>query len=221
MKVSRLLITGALAVLAIAVSSYADSGSQPAGSTTPSAGAAGSSAMPVSLEQYFNDRGIYADGAQFTDGIDKDGYACSSNLLAVQKWTGVPFTLNSVQGVSNVVTCAGQKIALAQPGHFSKLDMLALAVNGAQADQVFTVTYADNSTQDFKQSLSDWAQPDDNSGEAKAVTMEYRDQSDGSRDENTYYIFRYSFDLNATNGLQSLKLPVNENVKVFALTLVP
>lgn len=227
MKASRILAIGTLATLAIALSSCASSKVQPTAETQPSthptAETADSPPVPVSLAQYFNDQGIYPDGAQFSSsaGVDGDGYACSSNLLSIVHWNGVPFQIGAPDRSSNVITCHGQAISLAQPGHFSKLEMLAIAVNGAQANQVFTVAYADNSTQSFTQSLSDWAQPDDNPGELQAVSMDYRNGSDGSKDENTFYLYSYSFSLNPTNTLQSLKLPDNDNVKVFGLTLVP
>lgn len=228
MKTPRLFIIGALALVAVAVSSCTPSASEnplgaptvpPAATTTP----VNSPPVPVSLTSYFNNQGIYPDGASFSSGggIDGDGFACSSNFLGtVQTCNGVPFQLGSAINSSNVIACAGQTIAL-PPGNFSKLQMLAIAVNGAQADQPFTVTYADNSTHAFTQSLSDWAQPDSNGGESQAVTMDYRDQFDGTKDENAYYLYSYSFDLSPTNGVQSLKLPDNDNVKVFALTLVP
>ncbi|HTV42714.1 MAG TPA: hypothetical protein VMF08_19275 [Candidatus Sulfotelmatobacter sp.] len=224
MKASRILVGGAVATLAIALTSCATPKVHPAVSTQPAAATADlPPPMPVSLAQYFNDQGIYPDGAQFPSsaGVDGDGYACSSNLLSVAHWNSVPFQIGGSDRSSNVITCNGQAIALAQPGHFSKLEMLAIAVNGAQANQPFTVVYADNSTQSFTQSLSDWAQPDDNPGELQAVSMDYRNQSDGSKDDNTFYLYSYSFSLNPTNTLQSLKLPDNDNVKVFGLTLVP
>lgn len=219
MKTSRFLITGTCVLLAIAVSSCANSDIPSTAAPPTTVGTM--PPAPVSLAPYFNGQGIYPDGVSFSGGIDGDGFACSSNLLgAVQTWNGVPFQFGSAINGSNVITCAGQTIAL-PPGHFSKLQMLAIAVNGAQADQPFTVTCADNSTHTFSQSLSDWAQPDSNTGESQAITMDYREQSDGSKDENTYYIYGYSFDLNPTNAVQSLKLPDNDNVKIFSLTLVP
>jgi hypothetical protein len=222
MKAPLILVTGALAVLAIAVSSCANSESHSAGGTNSAAApVAHSPAVPVSLAQYFNSQGIYPDGAQFSGGIDHDNYACSSNLLAAQTWNGVPFQPGTAIAGSNVIACQGQTIPLAQSGHFSRLEMLAIAVNGAQADQNFTVTSDDNSSQTFTQSLSDWAQPDSNPNESTAITMEYRDQGDGTKDESTYYIYSYSFALDSTKTPQSLKLPDNNNVIVFALTLVP
>jgi hypothetical protein len=227
MKKSGILITGAVAILAIAISSCANSGTQSAGTTAatpaPAAMASKDSAppMPVSLVQYFNQQGIYPDGAQFSGGADGDGFACSSNLLAAETWHGVPFQTGLSIGGPNVITCKGQSIALAQSGHFSKLEMLATAVNGGQENQDFSVMYGDNSNSDDTLSLSDWAQPDSYTGEAVAMTMEYRIQSDGSKDDNAFYLYRYSINLDASKSLQSLKLPDNDNVKVFALTLVP
>jgi len=233
MKASGILITGALAVLAIAVTSCTNTKTQSTAAATPPAASADSSppppavtpalapGVPVSLGQYFNDQGIYPDDAQFSGGIDRDGYGCSSNFLASLKWNGMPLQIDPHIGGTNVITCAGQTIALTQSGHFSRVEILALAVNGGQDDQDFTVTYADGSTHTFTQSVSDWAQPDSNSGESVAITMNYRDQSDGTKDDNAFYIFGYSFALDSSKTPQSLKLPDNNNVKVFAMTLVP
>jgi hypothetical protein len=225
MKTSGILITGAMAILAIAVSSCATTGTHTADEAVPAPVAPASKSdlppVPVSLVQYFNQQGIYPDGAQFSGGVDGDGFACSSNLLAVQTWHNVPFQLGASIGGSNVITCRGQTIALGQTGHFSKLEMLAFAVNGAQENQDFSVIYGDNSTAASTLSVSDWAQPGSYTGETVATTMEYRIQSDGSKDENAFYIYRYSFDLDSGKTLQSLKLPDNDNIKIFALTLMP
>lgn len=223
MKASPALMVGtlAMAMMTVALSSCANSKIHPTAPTPPAPGTADLPPIPISLAHYFNDQGICPDGAHFSTGVDGDGFACSSNLLSVAHWNGVPFQIGASVTTSNVVTCQGQAIALAQPGHFSKLEMLAIAVNGAQSDQVFTVFYGNGSNKSFTQSLSDWAQPDDNPGELQAISMDYRNQSDGSKDENTFYLYSYSFTLNPTNSLQSLKLPDNDDIKVFALTLVP
>lgn len=242
MKISGILITGASALLAIAVCSCAShkaacctakpatataatppvaAPSMPATTSAVAPATTVTGAVPVSLANDFNDQGIYPDGAQFSSGIDRDGYGCSSNLLgSVQIWSGVPFQLGSAINGSNVITCAGQTISL-PAGNFSKLKMLAIAVNGPQESQIFTVNYADNSTQTFNQTLSDWVQYDNNTGEAQVLSMDYRDQSDGTKDQNPYNIYGYSFDLNPAKNVQSLKLPDNRDVKVFAMTLVP
>jgi hypothetical protein len=244
MKTSGILITGVCALVAIAVSSCAHSSDSsqvqpaaPTASTTdtpatasimaPSAAspattaAANSSTVQVSLANDFNNQGIYPDGVQFSGGLDGDGFACSSNLLGTaQTWSGVPFQLGSAINGSNVIACAGQTISL-PAGNFSKLKMLATGVNGSQDSQVLTVTYADNSSQMINQTFSDWVQYDNNTSESQVIAMDYRDQSDGSKDENAYNVYGYSYDLNPAKGVQSLKLPDNNNIKIFAITLVP
>lgn len=225
MKTFHVLIIGAFGlILSFAVSSCASHGNcENCAHPAAAAGApASSSAMPVPLAIFFNTAGIVVDGTTFGGGVDGDGFACSSNLLGTaQSWNGVRFQFGSANKDANVVSCHGQAIPL-PAGKFSKLEMLAIAVNGAQASQNFTITYADtNLNQTFSQSLSDWNSPDSNSGESQVVTMDYRDQADGTRDDTTYYIYGYSFNLNASNAAQSLVLPDNNNVKIFAITLVP
>jgi hypothetical protein len=214
-----------MALLAVVASSCTNSTTSSPITPAPPAAAMAPANMspptPVSLTAYFNDRGIYADGVSFSGGIDGDGFACSSNLLgATVTCGGVLYQLGSAINGSNVISCHGQTLSL-PAGNYSRLQMLALAVNGAQADQAFALTYADNSSQSFTQSFSDWAQPDSNSGETQAITMDYRLQTDGTKDENSYYIFSYSFALNSAKTVQSLKLPDNDNVRIFAVTLVP
>jgi hypothetical protein len=228
MKTSHAFITGASALLlAIAVTSCSTT-EQPASPPAPAAQTMNSTApkttsagTPVTLTGVYNQAGICPDNAEFSGGVDGDGNSCSSNLLgSAQTWNGVTFAIGSANS-SNVISCAGQTIPL-PAGTFSKLQVLAMAVNGAQASQNFSVIYADtNLDKTFTQNLSDWASPDSNDGESVAVTMGYRNQSDGSRDENTYYIFGYSFGLDTNGAAQGLKLPDNDNVKVFAVTLLP
>jgi hypothetical protein len=208
-------------LLSIVIPSCASRGNSSSGPATVAS--AGASPAHVSLTKFFNTDGIYPDGANFSNGdLDGFGFACSSNLLSTARsWNGVQFQLGTADKGSNVVSCSGQTVPL-PPGKFSKLEMLAIAVNGEQESQDFAVTYANtNLNQTFTQSLSDWYQPAGNRGESQAVTMNYRNQSDGTRDARTFYIYGYSFNLNPAGDVQSLVLPDNNNVKVFAITLVP
>ena len=56
-------------------------------------------------------------------------------------------------------------------------------------------------------------------GESKALTMAYRLNSDGSLDNRTFYLYGYSFTLNAGKTPVSLTLPKNRNVIVLAVDL--
>ena len=218
-QTAMLLLSAAVSFRAINVMA-ADASLAPSGQTNTLA-APNSPGVQVPLAKFFNLDGIYPDGAEFSDGVDGDGSGCSSNLLGTaQTWNGTKFDIGSV-GSSNVVSAEGQMIPLPR-GKFSQLKMLAIAVNGAQQSQGFTVIYANtNLNQTFTQNLSDWFSPDNNSGEAQAVTMDYRNQSDGTKDDRQFYIYGYSFSLSATNATTGLKLPDNDDVKVVALTLLP
>lgn len=180
-----------------------------------------STSVPVSLASFFNNVGICLDGVEFTGGLDDDGAACSSNLLgSALTWEDVPFELGS-KSASNVVTCAGQTIDLPS-GSFSSLKILATGVNGDQASQNFAVAYAGaDALQTVTQNVSDWFTPENYDGEKQALTMSYRNQSDGTKDERPFYIYGYTIRLNKTSAVKSLKLPDNTNLKIFAVTLVP
>jgi alpha-mannosidase len=246
MKTSQIIVYGALGLLfAICITSCSmrGSSSQPAAATAAPTAESGpaakpatvqtaesgmanapsnAGAVPVSLVSYFDVNGIVPDNSQFSEGLDGGGFACSSNILRDSfVWKGVPFQLGTPNPGSNVVSCTGQSIPL-PAGKFSKLEMLATGVNGAQESQTFTITYSDSSlNQTNTQSVSDWYQPDGYSGESQAINMDYRDQSDGTRDDEPFYIYGYTFNLNPAGTATSLLLPSDNNVKVFAITLVP
>jgi hypothetical protein len=99
--------------------------------------------------------------------------------------------------------------------------MLATAVDGNQPAQTFTVTYSDNTTQTFTQGLSDWFTPQYYSGESVVSTMAYRIASNGATSPGPCYLYGYSFALKSTKTVASITLPANNNVKVFAIDLVP
>jgi len=51
--------------------------------------------------------------------------------------------------------------------------------------------------------------------------MGHRNNSDRSADNRTFYLYGYSFPLNSSKVLQSLRLPNNGNVVALAITLIP
>ncbi len=179
------------------------------------------SATSVSLSGAFNRTGIYADGSTFsTGGLDGGGFALSANLLGTsQTWMGNTFAIGSA-GSSDVVSTAGQTIAL-PAGQDVSLDLLATGVNGNQTNQTFTVKYSDGTTATFTQSLSDWFTPQNYSGESKAVTMAYRDLSNGTKDNQTFFVYGYTFALNSAKTVSSITLPKDANVEVLAINVSP
>jgi hypothetical protein len=181
--------------------------------------------VSASLANYYNRAGIYTDGTTFTNpptgGIDGGGYAYSGTLLGgSQTWTNTIFNFGPLNA-TNVISGANQTIPLPS-GNYSRLQMLATAVNGNQASQSFVVTYSDASTTTFVQGVSDWFSPQNYSGESKTIPMGYRNSSDGSSSENNaLYLYGYNFVLNPAKTVQSVRLPNNANVIVTAISVVP
>jgi hypothetical protein len=216
MKTRHTLIIGISTLLVSAVVSSGQTKTDAESSTNTTAKAS----VTVPLKSFFNCVGITKDGAAVTGGVDDGGNACSTALLGTSQTAGgVTFKIGPADG-SNVVTTAGQIIPLPS-GAFSSLHLLMIAVNGNQESQNFLVTYSDNTVQTNTQSVSDWFTPNAYPTETQAVSMAYRNASDGTKDEQQCYVFDYSFSLNKTNTVKSVTLPSNANVKIFALTLVP
>jgi hypothetical protein len=180
--------------------------------------------VSASLATFYNRAGIYTDGTTFTNpatgGMDGGGEAYSGTLLGTsQTWSNSVFVFGPLNA-TNVISCAGQTITL-PPGNDSRLGMLATGVQGSQTAQSFVVTYSDATTTTFVQSLSDWFTPQNYAGESKAVTMGHRNNSDGTKDNRTFYLYGYSFALNNAKTVQSIRLPSTANVIVTAISLVP
>lgn len=178
----------------------------------------------VPLASLYNRAGMYTDDTTFTNpatgGIDGVGSAYSATLLGGSLiWTNTLFDFGP-PNVTDVVSAAGQTLSL-PPGNYSALRMLATGVEGDQTSQSFVVTYTNNTTTTFSQNLSDWFTPQNYSGEFQAVTMGHRNISNGTADNRTFYLYGYSFNLNGTNTVQSLRLPSDGNVVVLAISLVP
>ena len=175
----------------------------------------------VDLSSAFNRTGIVADGATFAGGgLDGDGYALSSSLVGTSLTAGGAIFDLGPAGAEDVVSAAGQVIAL-PAGRDSALKLLATGVNGAQANQTFTVTYTDGTTATFVQSISDWAVPQGFAGESTALTTAYRDTSRGTQQGGRFSVYEYTLALDPTKVVKSLTLPNDANVEVFAATLVP
>jgi hypothetical protein len=178
----------------------------------------------VNLSSAFNVTGIVTDNSTFTNGgLDAGGTngmgeAYSATLLGTQKTVGGATFYFGAPNVPNSVT--SQQIGLSG-GPYSTLRMLATGVNGNQLAQTFTVTYVDGTTSTFTQSLSDWFTPQNFPGETKGISMAYRDNSLGQKDNRTFLLYEYTFALTKGEQVSSITLPSNSNVVVLAMTLMP
>jgi subtilase family serine protease len=175
----------------------------------------------VILSPAFNINGLVTDGVPFT-GNGLDGGLNGSITAYSANLTGVEQTIGGVAfyfGPANALDAVSAKTVSLPPGQFSTIMLLATAVNGYQPAQVFKVTYSDGSASTFTQNLSDWFTPQNFSGETKAITMPYRDNGQGQRDNRTFYLYEYKFTLSANKTVASITLPNNRNVVVVAASL--
>lgn len=174
---------------------------------------------PVNLSLSYNANAVYAEGTRFSSSrsLDQVGNALPAELLrATVAWGDTTFLL-APPNLPNAVT--SQTIPL-PAGGFDGLKMLALAINGDQNSQIFTVTYADGTSSSFTQSVSDWYTPENFPGESRAVHLPYRLTGEGERDEREFYVYGYSFPLDDKKAVRTLTLPQNPQVVVLAVTLV-
>jgi hypothetical protein len=150
--------------------------------------------------------------------LDGDGYAYAGSLLGTSLiWGGSTFSIGAA-GAADALS--GGTLAL-PAGNDATVSILAAAVNGAQLNQSFVVTYTDGSTSVFEQSMSDWYSPRNFTGESQALKMADRIGPSGALSAGPVYVYGYTFALNPAKSVQSITLPNNRNVVVLAVDLVP
>ncbi len=175
----------------------------------------------VNLVPACNINAIVVDGLPFAGGgldggLNGSSTAYSANLLGVQQTIrGMLFYF----GPANAADAVSGKTVSLPSGQFSNINLLATGVNGNQLAQVFKVTYSDGTSSTFTQNLSDWFTPQNFAGETKAMTMPYRDNGQGQKDNRTFYLYQYTFALTANKTVVSITLPNNRNVVVLAASL--
>jgi len=175
----------------------------------------------VNLAPNYNVLALATDSVAFAGtGIDGaangTSEAYSANLTGVQQTIGGTTFYFGPAAVLDAVS--GQTVAL-PAGQFVSLKLLATAVNGAQLNQAFKVTYTDGTSTSVVQSLSDWFTPASYTGETKALTMAHRDTGTGLLDARTFYLYEYSIALNSAKMVASVTFPGNSNVVVLAASL--
>jgi Protein of unknown function (DUF642) len=175
----------------------------------------------VNLSVTYNRTGIVADTTTFGGGgLDGIGNAFSSSQIGTTLTAGgATFAIGAV-GAHDVVSASGQTIALPS-GNDSALELLATGVNGGQVNQTFTVTYTDETTATFTQSISDWAVPQGYAGESAVLTTRHRDLSNGTEQAGAYNVYEYTFVLDPTKTVSSITLPDDGNVEVLAIDAQP
>ena len=162
--------------------------------------------------------GLAGPGTAVIGGLGGSGYAFDAALLGTSiTWSGATFTFGT-PGVNDAVSSATISLPA---GNYSQLAMLATGVYNNQPNQQFIVTYTDGTTSTFTQSISNWDVPQNYSGESQVLKMAYAVNSSGvaSTLYGPFYLYGYTFALDSTRTVQSIKLPNNPDVIVLAMEL--
>ncbi len=97
-------------------------------------------------------------------------------------------------------------------GKYSLISLMGLAAGNGSSypNQVFTVRYTDGTSQTIQQGVSDWSSPQGYPNEFVAIKMSYRNIGNGLKDTSKpYYVYQYTFPINANLTLQDIVLPPN------------
>ena len=161
--------------------------------------------------------GISNPGTSYTySGFDNDGSTYSSSTLSGSVvWNGMTFAIGPVGAADAVANTTIQLPA----GNYSDLFMLGAMVNNISASQTFTVTYTDNSTTSFTQSMSDWVYADGWTGEAVVSCAEKRNLQNGNQQSDSVCVYGYDLALNPAKTVKSVTLPNTRNIVMLSMDL--
>ena len=175
------------------------------------------SGTSVNLSKYYNVYGIATSGTDPKNGgFDNDGYAYNSSLLGTSlTYQGINFPLAAANTLDAVVA---QTVPVTQ-AQYGQLLLLGAAVNGAQTNQAVLVYYTDGSFTSFTQNFSDWAIPQNYTGESTVLAMSNRITPTGGTQTGTFNVYGYTFALNSSKTLAAVKLPYNRDVVFLGMGL--
>ncbi len=116
----------------------------------------------------------------------------------------------------SVLVAAGQTIPFpsSDTAGATMLAIAAVSAEGVQRDQTFTLHFTDGSTQASTQSISDWSDYSENTGQSVVAIQSYRNESNGSPYGNETYMYGFVLPLNGKT-LESITLPSNSKVRIF------
>lgn len=164
----------------------------------------------------YNNTGISNDGSSSTANFDGGGYSYSFQALSPFvtpnsqfAFGGYTFTWpNAAAGSPDNYQANGQTIPCSLNSG-THLGFLGSATHGP-ASVMVTVTYADNSTQTFTLTFSDWTLNAGASspvaGNQKAITTLYRNGPTGKQTKNTYVFFTEVALTNTSSVVKSITL---------------
>jgi hypothetical protein len=176
--------------------------------------------VSVNLANVANVYAIGSSGAvPAGGGIDgSSSYVYASSALGTSfVWNSTNFTF-AAPGTLNGVANATIPVPT---GNYGAVSLLATAVDGAQTNQTFTVTYTDGTTTSVLRSMSDWGAPNGYTNEDFAISTPSRVNPSGALQPGPFYVYGYIIPLNSEKQVSSITTPNNRNVVVLAVSLTP
>lgn len=173
--------------------------------------------VPVDISRYLNNDGISVENAVPAKGLDSGGYSFPAEELPAGPVVlgGIPFLIGPGSPNDNI-SCKGQTISLPS-GRFTKIHVLAAAVNGSFIDYA-TVVRTGGSSYKVDLAVSDWCTPA-NYNEQTGIQFTHRHASKQS-DSIKCRIWKQTIHLKTTGKLATaIRLPNKPEIHIFAVTV--
>ena len=179
-----------------------------------------------SLQQGYNNIGVSDNSAPTSGNLDGGGYSYSAQALAAAGLTpgslvshdGVLFTWpNVASGTQDNVAATGQTLTVNGSG--SILALLGTGAFGTQSGNA-TIHYADGTTQSVTLSFADWYANAPTSGTEIAITATgWNTPNNNTLGNHAVSIYYSAIGLQVGKTVQSITLPNNGNLHIFAATI--
>ncbi len=181
------------------------------------------------LSAYFNNDGISSAADRRSGNFDAPRVALggsypaaelpasNSVFMSVAKDTpAVPFLFPDHDAAANNISCRGQMVIVPR-GRYRRVHLLGSADNGDYEREVQLV-YLDGPAETTLLGLTDWC-ADAQYGEAPVVRSQTRHGLSGQVEDMPCFIRRQSLAVDPARVLRAIRLPDEEHMHVFALTL--
>ncbi len=184
---------------------------------TPSVCASSGAQCAVDLSRDLNHDGTATVAASTEGNFDGGGWSYDASLLPQAGpvvWDGVTYAAPDASGTSpNFVEARGQSLLL-PAGQHGALRLVGASHNGP-VSTTLTAHYTDGTSADLTATFGDWA----GSGSPVVLEMPHRIKAGSGVDGPPVRLFGISAALDGGKTVQSVSLPNDPRVEIYALTL--
>lgn len=175
----------------------------------------------VDLTAAYNHDGVATVAASTEGNFDGVGWSFDAALMptpGVGELAGKTYTFPQTAGTAkNFVEARGQTLLLPAGKHAS-MAVLGAAHNGTQRTEL-TVQYTDGTAGAVPLTMTDWASGNPASGNTLALNMPHRIKAGQGQDGPPVQLYAAELKLDPTKTVQSVQLPNQTNLELYAITL--